>query len=123
MTTLALTPVNSLFYQASTCLRMGSKFRCIRSTPTAMQSMSENDFECSASTGVKKKPVTLWDKVSEFCMWWASTSSKPTSARNDFRVARDLGVVERMIPSQVRAAVLTVGLPRPRCTEDTGSGC
>jgi hypothetical protein len=44
-------------------------------------------------------------------------------ARNDFRVARDLGVVERMLPSQVRAAIFTVGLPRPRCTEDTGSGC
>ena len=26
--------------------------RCIRSTPTEMQSMSENDFECLASTGV-----------------------------------------------------------------------
>ena len=45
----------------------------------------------------------------------------PTSrllARNDFRVARDLGVVERTL-SQVRAAIFTVGLPRPRCTEDT----
>jgi hypothetical protein len=50
----------------------------------------------------------------------------PTSrllARNDFRVARDLGVVERMLPSQVRAAIFTVGLLRPRCTEDTGSDC
>jgi len=28
------------------------KFRCIRSTPTEMQSMSENDFECLARTGV-----------------------------------------------------------------------
>jgi hypothetical protein len=44
-------------------------------------------------------------------------------ARNHFRVALDLGVVERMLPSQVRAAIFTVGLPRPRCTEDTGSGC
>ena len=35
-----------------TCFRIGSKFRCIRSTPTEMQSMSENDFECFASTGV-----------------------------------------------------------------------
>jgi hypothetical protein len=49
----------------------------------------------------------------------------PTSrlARNHFPVARDLGVVERMLRSQVRAAIFTVGLPRPRCTEDTGSGC
>ncbi len=43
----------SLPCQASTCFRMGSKFLCIRSTPTEMQSMRENDVECFASTGVK----------------------------------------------------------------------
>ena len=32
---------------------MGSKFLCIGSTPTEIQSMRENDFECLASTGVK----------------------------------------------------------------------
>src|SRR6266576_3271667 len=32
---------------------MGSKALCMRSTPTAIQSMRENDFECFASTGVK----------------------------------------------------------------------
>src|SRR5216683_4564558 len=53
MTTLAVTSVISLLCQASTCFRMGSKLRCIRSTPTEMQSTSENDFECLASTGVK----------------------------------------------------------------------
>lgn len=37
---------------ASTCFRIGSKFRCIGSTSTAMQSISENDLECLASTGV-----------------------------------------------------------------------
>jgi hypothetical protein len=52
MTTLAVTSVNSLLCQTSTCLRIGSKFLCIRSTPTEMQSISENDFECLASTGV-----------------------------------------------------------------------
>jgi hypothetical protein len=31
----------------------GSKFRCIRSTPTERQSTGENDFECFASTGSK----------------------------------------------------------------------
>jgi len=35
-----------------TCFRIGSKLRCIRSTPTDMQSMSEDDFECFANTGV-----------------------------------------------------------------------
>jgi len=37
---------------ASICFRIGSKFLCIRSTPTAMQSIRENDFECFANTGV-----------------------------------------------------------------------
>jgi hypothetical protein len=58
MTTLAVTSVNSNFCHDSTCLRIGSKFRCIRSTPTEMQSMSENDFECFANTGVNT-PVTM----------------------------------------------------------------
>src|SRR5260370_2811796 len=53
MTTFAVTSVNSLLCQASTCFSIGSTFRCIRSTPTERQSTSENDFECFASTGVK----------------------------------------------------------------------
>jgi hypothetical protein len=39
------------------CFRIGSKFRCIRSTPTAMQSISENDFKCLASTAVNTAPM------------------------------------------------------------------
>ena len=38
---------------------MGSKFRCIRSTPTEMQSINENDFECLASTGVNTPETIL----------------------------------------------------------------
>ncbi len=52
MTTFVVTSVSSLRCHASTCFRIGSKLRCIRSTPTEMQSMRENDFECFASTGV-----------------------------------------------------------------------
>jgi hypothetical protein len=52
--------VSSLRCQASTCLRTGSKFRCIRSTSTGIQSMSENDFECFASTGVKSPLKAKW---------------------------------------------------------------
>jgi hypothetical protein len=36
---------------------MGSEFGCIRSTPTEMQSLSKNDFECFASTGVNTPPM------------------------------------------------------------------
>jgi hypothetical protein len=53
-----LEAVNSLICHVSTCFRIGPKFRCIRSTPTEMQSMSKNDFECFASTGVNT-PVTM----------------------------------------------------------------
>ena len=49
----AVTFLSSLLCHASTCFCMGSKLRCIRSTPTEMQSINENDFECLASTGVK----------------------------------------------------------------------
>ena len=42
---LAVRSVSSHLCQASTCFRIGSKFRCMRSTPTEMQSMRENDFE------------------------------------------------------------------------------
>ena len=52
MATFAVVSVSSLVCQASTCFRIGSKLRCIRSTPTEMQSMSEIDFECFANTGV-----------------------------------------------------------------------
>ena len=38
-----------------------SKLRCMRSTPTEMQSMSENDFECFASTGVNT-PGTMFPR-------------------------------------------------------------
>jgi hypothetical protein len=38
---IAATSVISLRCHSSTCLRIGSKFRCILSTPTEMQSMSE----------------------------------------------------------------------------------
>jgi len=48
-----------LLCQSSTCLRIGSKLRCIRSTPTEMQSISENDFECFASTGVNTPETML----------------------------------------------------------------
>jgi len=41
-------------------LRIGSKFLCIRSTPTEMQSMRENDFECLARTGVKSPLNTIF---------------------------------------------------------------
>src|SRR5580704_13255681 len=59
MTTLAVTSVNSLLCQVSTCFRICSKLRCIRSTPTEMQSMSENDFESFANTGVNT-PETMF---------------------------------------------------------------
>src|SRR5579864_1102239 len=61
MATFTMTSVSSLFCQASTCFRIGSKLRCIQSTPTEMQSMSENDLECFASTGVKSPANAMFE--------------------------------------------------------------
>src|SRR5260370_31164652 len=61
MTTFAVESVSSLFCQSSTCFRIGSKFLCMRSTPTEIQSMSENDFECFASTGVKSPANAMFE--------------------------------------------------------------
>ena len=51
--------VSSLLCHVSTCFRIGSKFRCMRSTPTEMQSMREKDFECFARTGVNAPGTEL----------------------------------------------------------------
>ena len=74
----------------------------------------------------KVREIAIAREVGDSVHYHKLSTPSPRSrllARNDFRVARDLGVVERMLPSQVRGAIFTVGLPRPRCTEDTGSGC
>jgi hypothetical protein len=44
MIILAVTVLSSVWRQVSTCSRMGSKFRCIRSVPTEMASTSEKLF-------------------------------------------------------------------------------
>jgi hypothetical protein len=41
----------------------GSKLHCIQSTPSAMQSISENDFECFASTAVNTIATTFSDSA------------------------------------------------------------
>ena len=51
------------FCQVLICLRTGSKFRCIRSMPTEMQSTSDNDFECFASTGVKSPTKAMFEQT------------------------------------------------------------
>ncbi len=43
--------------------RIGSKFRCIRSTPTETQSISGNDFECLAGTRVNA-PKAMFQRFS-----------------------------------------------------------
>src|SRR6266566_2184974 len=37
------------------------KLRCIRSTPTASESMSENDLECFANTGVNSPASAMFE--------------------------------------------------------------
>ena len=62
MIIFAVTSVSSDCRQISTCLRIGSKFRCMRSTPTEIESTNEKDFECFASTGVNA-PGTMFPKL------------------------------------------------------------
>jgi TAT (twin-arginine translocation) pathway signal sequence len=39
---------------------MGSKLRCIRSTPTETQSVRENNFDGFGSTGVNTPGYNVW---------------------------------------------------------------
>ena len=75
----------------STCFRIGSKFRCIRSTPTEMQSMSENDFECLARTGVKS---LLNAKLSHVAAKRAMVERGRSPAKA--HIVRDLGESRRI---------------------------
>jgi len=93
MTTFAVTSVSSIRCHASICFRIGSKFRCIRLTPTEMQSMSENDFERFASTGVNARVQCFQIRISEY-----SISKRPTygplgPTSFNFRAARRAGAI------------------------------
>ena len=48
---LTASPPSTEFHQTPTCFHMGSKFHCIRSTPSEIASSNENAFECFAKTG------------------------------------------------------------------------
>jgi hypothetical protein len=88
MSTSVVTSASLLLCHASTCLRMGSKLRCIRSTPSEMQSISENDFECFAGTGVHA-PRTMFPDSSPMSVFQKPASVEPGSPRT-FRVAASL---------------------------------
>jgi hypothetical protein len=88
----------------STCFRIGSKFRCIRSTPTEMQSMSENDFECLARTGVKS---LLNAKLSDVAAKRAMVERGISPAKA--HIVRDLGE-SRRIRTEKRASVQELGM-------------
>jgi hypothetical protein len=119
-----VTSVSSNLCHASTCLRIGSKFRCMRSTPTAMQSMSENDFECLARTGVNT-PETI-SPSSACCEVHGSTSSKSHSEdsrsrgdamprltkRQDSRLQCETDTRE-LLPSKFSAGELVAGKLQP----------
>jgi hypothetical protein len=60
-----LTTTLAVRCHASSCFRIGSKFRCIRSTPTEMQLISENDFECFARTGVESPADAMFEQTNK----------------------------------------------------------
>src|SRR5712691_6187319 len=53
MTSFAVLSGRRVPFHASTCFLIGSKFRCMRSTPTERISTRLRCFVCLASTGVK----------------------------------------------------------------------
>src|ERR1700733_4873846 len=64
MTTLAVTSVNSLFCQASTCLRIGSNFS-LHSINTNRKAVDERERACnnlSPSSACPEVPGSAWSK-------------------------------------------------------------
>ena len=59
MTSFAVSSGRRVPFQASTCFRIGSKFRCMRSTPTERMSTRLRCLVCLASTGVNKPGTIL----------------------------------------------------------------
>jgi len=58
-----------------------SKLCCMRSTPTEMQSMNENDFECLAKTRVNTPPMAkMTDDVQTGSYFSADSEVVPKSA-------------------------------------------
>src|SRR5216683_2177682 len=57
MTSFAIPSGRPVTFQASTCFRIGSKFRCMRSTPTDRMSTRLRCLVCLASTGVNTPPM------------------------------------------------------------------
>jgi 5-methylcytosine-specific restriction endonuclease McrA len=78
MTTFAVTSVNSLRCHSSTCFRIGSKFRCIRSTPTEMQSISGSDIVCR-----EDRREHTWENVSKEVWNWEHTQTLDCSRVGD----------------------------------------
>src|SRR5215471_2984519 len=65
MIILAVTVLSSVWRQVSTCCRMGSKFRCIRSTPTEMASNKRKALRVFGQDGLKR----AGDNVSKSMRW------------------------------------------------------
>src|ERR1700732_3060448 len=104
MSTSVVTSASLLLCHASTCLRMGSKLRCIRSTPTEMQSISENDLECFAGTGVNA-PRTMFPDSSPMSVFQKPASVEPGSPRAQIEKAKHLLILTDLSITDVCMAV------------------
>src|SRR6266705_6775180 len=65
MMSFAASSESRLVRQASTCRRIGSKLRCMRSTPTERISTRLRCFVCLASTGVKRPLIDKFGQAFE----------------------------------------------------------
>jgi hypothetical protein len=77
-----------LFLSLNSFLRyfslLAHRLRCIRSTPTEMQSIGENDFKCFEKTGVVKSPLNTM--LSHANTRRPTVSNEPLAARFDRRL-------------------------------------
>jgi hypothetical protein len=76
MTILAVTVGDFASLPGFDLFCIGLMFLCIRPTPSEMESMSENDFECFASTGVKSPAKA---KLRHTGAKWPSGAESPPS--------------------------------------------
>jgi hypothetical protein len=80
----------------------GSKLRCIRSTPTEIESTSENDLECFAKTGVNT-PGTMSPNSGR------RADIAPGSTSNDYLAhPRSLGRLAEKLEIEDFSAVISV---------------
>src|SRR6266566_7069137 len=84
MTSFAVSSARPVPFHASTCFRIGSKFRCMPSTPTERMSTRLRCLVCLARTGVKSPLNAIFERpalLQQPLFANAAARSSPTELR------------------------------------------